>query len=265
MKDNELGAGLIQIGLQTEILGRRAYYLPETVSTNEIAMEMALRGESEGALVITETQTHGKGRLKRTWFSPPGMGLLFSLILRPSSPPMEVPGCTLVFGGAAARALRAATGLEVSLKWPNDLMLGDRKVGGLLLEGKISGNKMEYLVLGTGINVNNEEESFPEEIRSSACSLKMSANREFPRLPLLLGILKEMELAYFRFRREGLPRMLAEQKNLCLSLNKNLTVFQGETRTNGRAVDINDRGALVLELADGSRKEIWWADLVEEK
>lgn len=265
MKENELGAGLIQMGLETEMLGRRAYFLPEVVSTNEIALEMASRGEPEGALVIAETQTHGKGRLRRFWFSPPGVGLWFSLILRPGSPPMEVLGYTFTCGIAIASAIQAATGLEIRLNWPNDLTIEDKKVGGILIEGKISGNRMEHLILGIGLNVNNEEESFPPEIRPSAASLRMLVRKEVPRLPLLLNILKELELSYFRFRKEGLSAMIREGKRRCATLGKAVTILQGETRISGTAIDINEKGALVLELADASRKEIWWADLVEGK
>jgi len=263
MPENILGAGLIQMGLNTSILGKRTYYLPEAISTNSIAQEMATRGEPEGALVIADSQTHGKGRIGKSWFSPAGGGLWFSLILRPTAPPMEILGLIFITGMAVSAAVENLTGVRILLNWPNDLVFEGMKVGGILMEGKISGNRMEHLIVGIGINLNMKKKDFPDNLRDKATSLLEVTGKEIERVRLLQKILEEMEKLYFKFREAGLAPIMERGKLLCFSLGKNLRVTQGENIIEGKAVDLNDKGALILELDGGIKKEIWWADLVE--
>ena len=151
---SDLSAEAIAAALTTRRLGRPVLYFRRTGSTNDVAHERAAAGTAEGLLVIADEQTAGRGRLDRRWWAPPGSSLLMSLLLRPSLPPSQVGQLTMCLGLAAVEAIEAVTGLRPALKWPNDLLLNGRKLGGMLSELRLDGEQVAYAVLGLGINVN---------------------------------------------------------------------------------------------------------------
>ena len=158
---SDLSAESIAAALITQRLGRPVLYFPRTGSTNDVAHAEAATGALDGLLVIADEQTAGRGRLDRRWWAPPGSSLLMSLLLRPPLPPNQAGQLTMCLGLAAIEGIEAVTGLRPALKWPNDLLLNGRKLGGMLTELRLDGERLAYAVLGLGVNVNMDFEPQP--------------------------------------------------------------------------------------------------------
>ena len=165
-------------GLKTRRLCGPVYHFEEVASTNDLAKELAARGAPEGTLIVAEAQSRGRGRLGRQWNSPPGTGLYVSLLLRPPLPPTEMPQITLTTAVAAARALKRVTGVAPGIKWPNDLLLAGKKLGGILTEMETESEQIRHLVVGLGLNVDTR--AFPEELAATATSLALGLGRPLP-------------------------------------------------------------------------------------
>jgi len=242
----------LRSGLRTTLIGRRILALQETGSTNQVAMELAAEGAPEGTVVVAEAQTRGKGRFGRTWASPAGLGIYTSIVLRPPIPSDRVPIITLIAGVAVAEAIREATGLAVSLKWPNDVLIRGRKAAGILAELDAEAEVVRYVVVGIGINVNQALEDFPLELRESASSLKIGLGHEIHRTVLAQCLFEKMETWYLRFLREGSTPILQRFEDLCINLSQEVRVRSEEGLLEGLATGIDPEGALLLRLQDGS-------------
>lgn len=241
----------IRAGLSSRIMGSRIAYLPETESTNTWARELAEKGAPEGTVTCTELQTAGKGRLGRGWFSPPQLGLILSVIFRPTFPPHFAPRITLMAAVAVCRAIRATTSIEVGIKWPNDIYLKNRKVGGILVEMSAELDQIAYLVCGIGLNVNQELEDFPADLRQKATSLRLEQGRRINRIELARSVLEHLEQGYL-LAREGNWQAILEQWRLfsVTSGRKVLVKTPGETFT-GTADGIDDNGRLIVYRDNG--------------
>lgn len=242
----------ITSGLNTIWLGQEIVYYPEVDSTNEIARRLAQQGAAEGTLVVAERQTKGKGRLGRAWISPVGEGLWFSFILRPKMLPVEAPRTTLIAAVAVARALRRETGLNIRIKWPNDLLLDGKKITGILTEMNSEIGRINYLVVGIGINVRLNLESIPPEIKAVATSLDAHLKQAVPRLVLLRRCLEELEKYYELWQRGQFPDILDEWKQLSATLGNQVQIKLPEETIEGFAEEVELDGSLRLRLADGS-------------
>ncbi|MBI5025175.1 MAG: biotin--[acetyl-CoA-carboxylase] ligase [Nitrospirae bacterium] len=146
---------------QGKLLGKKVLFFESTTSTNDIAMEMGQKGSPEGTIVVADAQEKGKGRLGRTWISPPGVNLYFTLLLRPPFPPKDATLLTLMAAVSIVSAIRKYTGLKATIKWPNDILIGDKKVGGVLTEMKSDMDRISFVALGMGINVNLDLNTLP--------------------------------------------------------------------------------------------------------
>ena len=245
----------IQIGLDTEIIGKEMEYHPSVDSTNRLAKKLAYHGAAEGTIVVAEEQTGGKGRLERNFYSPRGKGIWFSVILRPNFLPHEAPKCTLMAAVAVAEAMKRFN-MNAEIKWPNDIMFNGRKLVGILTE--ISGElgKINYLVIGIGINVNISRDEFPEELQAVAASLSEICGEEISRVKFLRAVLEEFDKLYREVNSTGFDNVLKIWRKYNVTLGKNIRVISaidgGETFT-GRAVDLNSDGALVVETDNGLR------------
>ena len=245
----------IQIGLDTEIIGKEMEYHPSVDSTNRLAKKLAYHGAAEGTIVVAEEQTGGKGRLERNFYSPRGKGIWFSVILRPNFLPHDAPKCTLMAAVAVAEAMKRFN-MQAEIKWPNDIMFNGRKLVGILTE--ISGElgKINYLVIGIGINVNISRDEFPEELQAVAASLSEICGEEISRVKFLRAVLEEFDKLYREINASGFDNMLKRWRKFNVTLGKNIRVISaidgGETFT-GRAVDLNSDGALVVETDSGLR------------
>jgi BirA family transcriptional regulator, biotin operon repressor / biotin---[acetyl-CoA-carboxylase] ligase len=218
-------------------------------STNDLAKELAARSAPEGTVVVAETQAGGRGRLGRQWDSPPGVGLYVSLVLRPMLPPMELPQITLTTAVAVVRAVRRVAGVAPGIKWPNDLLLGGKKLGGILTEMETESDRIRHVVVGLGLNVNNRE--FPPELAATATSLHLAAGGTFSRVQLLRAWLEEFEALYERFLNQGFPEILEEWKASTVTLGTAVTVRQGLREISGQALDVAPDGALLLRTDSG--------------
>jgi BirA family transcriptional regulator, biotin operon repressor / biotin---[acetyl-CoA-carboxylase] ligase len=242
----------LQKSRQGERLGREVVYFESTDSTNRQAREKALGGGEEGLVVIADSQSQGKGRMGRSWSSPPGSNVYFSTILRPSIPPIQAPQITLIAGISCAQALTRATGLDVRIKWPNDIFLNGKKVAGILAEMDGERSDLRFVILGIGINVNWAGEDIPEPLREIATSLRAESGEAFDRASILSEVLEELERNYTLFLAEGFSgRMRDEWNRLSGSKEKWATVCFPDKKISGKILGLDTDGALLLLDGEG--------------
>lgn len=244
----------ISNGLSTEAFGKNVSVFAEIDSTNEEAKRQAAQGAPHGSVFVAEQQNGGKGRLGRPWKSPPKSGLWFTLLLRPDAAPAQVSNLTLLAGLAVSRAIHTVTGCEAKIKWPNDIVIGSKKVCGILTEMSAEIDRVHFAVVGIGTNVNDE--SFSDDLQIKATSLRMETGAPVSRVRLLQEILKEFETLYNDYFTKGSKDWLAEYKANCVSLNRTVGATRGQEKILGTAVDITDGGELVVQTQEGQQIEI---------
>ncbi len=247
--------------LKTKWIGKRIHHFQTLDSTNSKAYELALNGAEEGEVVIAESQEKGKGRLGRQWFSPPFLNIYVSLILRPKIPPHRASLVTLMAAVATAEAIRNFSGLLPLIKWPNDILLRDRKVAGLLNEIQSEVDRIHFVILGIGVNLNMDEKMFSKEIRNVATSLKIETGQAVSRKDFLQSLFLELESWYAMFLKEGSAVILKAWRDRAHIKGKQVKVTSfGETLV-GRAIDVDSDGALLLEIEDGTQKRVVAGDV----
>ena len=258
----------VQALLRTQTLGRVLHILPQVASTNSTAFTLAEAGAPDGTVVVAEEQTAGRGRLGRSWYSPPGRNLYCSVLLRSFPSPERIATwlswVPLVSGMAALRTVQAVAELQPALKWPNDVFVGDRKVGGVLCESSGLGTPRAALVVGVGLNVNTRAEDFPEDLRGMATSLAVETGRRFDRVELLAGLLHELEVRYRTIFSDIPPAIRSKYCTLCSTLGRRVrvTLSSGE-HVEGEAQAITADGALqVTEEGSGRVVTIRAGDVV---
>ena len=245
-------AATVREGLYTHIVGRRILYYPELPSTMDEAARLANEGADEGAVVIAERQSSGRGRQGRTWVSQPG-NLLFSVLFRPSVE--QLPFISILGAIAAARAVRKTAGLHPQIKWPNDLMLDGRKAAGILAESAISGDSVWYAVLGVGVNValdvteSDEISTLHPELVEGATSVNAAAGREIDRESLLRQLLMDLDDLYMNLCRGESP--IDEWRDLLETTGRRVNATSGNDSYAGLAEGVDDSGNLLLRLDDG--------------
>jgi BirA family biotin operon repressor/biotin-[acetyl-CoA-carboxylase] ligase len=249
-------------GLKTRLLTGPIHYFETLESTNNYAKELAAREAPEGTVVIAETQTGGRGRLGREWDSPPGVGLYVSVVLRPLLPPIELPQITLITAVAVVRTVRRVTGMAPAIKWPNDLLVNGKKLGGILTEMETESDRIRHVVVGLGLNVNNQK--FPPELAKTAISLAQAVGSTFSRLDLLKAWLEEFEDLYERFLNQGFSEILAEWKRHTITLGRPVTVRQGPREISGQAVDVAPDGALLIQIPGGEMVRVTSGEIAPE-
>jgi BirA family transcriptional regulator, biotin operon repressor / biotin---[acetyl-CoA-carboxylase] ligase len=235
-------------GLNTNLFGKNGiFHFHETDSTNIRAEQYANEGTPEGAVVIAECQTSGRGRRGRTWFSPVGEGIYVSVILRPKISPNEAPKLTLMASVAAAETVLSLVPIDVAIKWPNDILIRGRKAAGILTEMSSEMDRIHYVIIGIGVNVNTPAESFPPEIRDKATSLLIETGRSFPRAPVLRKYLELLEEQYETFKTHGFDPVMKRWKELTDIIGKRISVDVIDTIFTGYVQDISEDGFLILK------------------
>jgi BirA family biotin operon repressor/biotin-[acetyl-CoA-carboxylase] ligase len=251
--------------LKTKWMGRMVHYFRSLNSTNSKAYQLGLNGAKEGEVVIAESQEKGRGRLGRRWFSPPFLNLYISVILRPKILPHQASLITLMAAVATADAIEKFSGLPPIIKWPNDILLRDRKVAGLLNEIHSETDRIHFVVLGIGVNLNMDGKMFSKEIRTVATSLKIEIGRRVSRKAFLQFLLLELEAWYSIFLKEGSSPVLKAWRERAQIKGRRVKVTSfGETLA-GVAVDVDSDGALILETQDGKRKRVVAGDVQYKK
>lgn len=249
-------AAEIADGLGTQVIGRRIDSHETIDSTNLEAKRIAAEGAPDGTVVVAEEQGVGRGRLSRPFFSPPGKGIWFSVLLRPDFLlPQEAPKFTLLAAVAVARAMKSFD-LTPAIKWPNDLLYEGKKLVGILTEMSAELDRIGYVVIGTGINVNIAEDEFPEELREVATSLAIMKGEKLPRVKFLQAVLRAMDDLYVKVRQQGFAPVLTEWREYSITLGQKVRVIgarEGVDSFEGVAKDIDEDGALLVET-DGDKK-----------
>jgi len=251
----------LQEGLKTRLLGRYIFFSHEVGSTNDWAKELAELGAPEGTVALAETQTAGRGRLGRKWISPKG-GLWFSIIFKPKIKPMETVKLVFLAGLAVIETIRELYGLRAETKWPNDVLVDGLKVCGILSEMKTVGENVEYTVIGVGINANFDvDKKFPKELRGKATSLEKALGRKIALEELFKALLEKMENLYQQFLKEGFTPILERWKGYASFLGCEVEIHGEGERLEGTASNVDEDGALILKLKDGSTRRVFAGDL----
>ena len=250
----------IRDGLSTRVIGWEAiHHFVETDSTNILAKEYAEKGATEGTLVLAEAQTKGKGRKGRSWFSPSQGGIYLSLILRPSLTPAESPKITLLGAVAMADTLLPLTGLDIRIKWPNDLLVRGKKIAGILTEMSTETDRVHYIVLGVGLNVNMRH--FPGPIQETATSLFVETGKSFSRIEILKGFLQNFETYYDLFMEKGFEPVLKRWKAMSDMIGRRIRVDMIDGTIIGTVQDVSEEGVLILKDEKGRPQRIFSGDI----
>lgn len=244
--------------LGTRFMGQRVVCYDSITSTNDAAKQLAVEGAPEGTVVVAEEQTAGRGRHGRRWLAPAGSSLLVSCILRPSISPAELPLLLMASALAVAQAIEESTGLLVNLKWPNDILLRDRKAGGVLIETGLSGEEVDYAVIGMGLNVNLDLTSIPE-LSSTATSISTELGESASRLKILQALLRCMEREYLLVQRGVSPASRWEGR--LSQLGRQVEVDTPWGREIGRIEGVDADGTLLLVRTDGTMAHITVGDV----
>ena len=253
---------LLRKRVNGKLFGKRFYHFFKTDSTNRVAMELAYAGEEEGAVVLAEEQTQGRGRAGRKWHSEQGTGIYVTLLLRPRLSPVQAPLLTMLAGLSLHSAILAQTGLNAELKWPNDILVQGKKLGGILTEMHAEPSQVRFVIVGIGLNVNQEK--FPDELASIATSLRKESGKSHSRLELLVRLLREFETDYNRFLREGPSYVVGRFAEVSqFADGKRVRVDTGRDTYSGRTAGLSADGLLLVKRDDGETITVVAGDVSE--
>jgi len=260
-KPDKISGNEIQLGLETDVLGRSVHFEETVTSTQAIAHRLAYEGAVEGTIVVAEEQTTGRGRLDRAWYSPKHTGIWMSMILRPKIPPSKAPQLTLLAAVGVVQAIQEVTGLEPDIKWPNDILINQKKLVGILTELQAETDRINSVIIGIGINVNQELSNFPENLHSIASSLAIEKGEKVDRAKLIQVILLKIEKLYNEYLQHGFKVIKILWESYATSIGKHIIARTLSGSIEGKAIGINSEGVLLLEDASGTVHQIYSADI----
>lgn len=249
----------IKEGLKTKYVGEKIHYIEETTSTNDEAKKMAETGEADGTIIISEYQTSGRGRMLRNWETRAYESIALSIIVRPDISVSEVPTITPVLALSIVEGLKELDNIDVSIKWPNDIFLGGRKLGGILTEVSTSADRSGFIVIGMGLNI--EQDSFGDELDLIATSIKKATGKTFSREMIISNILNRFECNLDKFLKHGLSCFSGKLKEYSCIIGKDIIVISGLEMVEGFALDIDESGNLLLRTEDGRIKKIIYGEV----
>jgi len=255
MVEDSLSPAAITDGLATRFIGQEVSCYPSLPSTNDVAKHKARQGAKEGTVIVAEEQTAGRGRIKRRWLSPRG-SIALSIILYPEL--AYLPSLIMVASLAVAGSIEQVTNLKAQLKWPNDVLVNGKKICGILVESDVRGNKVDYAVIGIGINVNLKLSDYPE-IAPMATSLSQELGRDVSRHEIIRSLLTEAERLYL-----ALPdgdSVFTQWRNRLVTLGKKVQVGSGKATYRGIAESVTADGSLLLRQPDGNLLKIVAGDV----
>ena len=256
-----LTSAAITAGLATKRLGRHVICLSETGSTNVEAYRLAEEGAAEGTVLIADSQFQGKGRLGRNWHSPSGVNIYCSLVMRPPIPPVDAFQLTFLSAVAVARAMESVISARPIIKWPNDILLNGKKVAGLLNEMSAETERVNFVILGIGLNVNMRQDQFPLDLRHPATSLFIESGREINRLNFMRELLVSLDSLYSEFLLNGYCAVRNEWVSRCGMIGRRVAVSGTTEQIEGIATGIDDHGALLVERESGSLARVLAGDV----
>ncbi|KJJ85218.1 biotin operon repressor/biotin--[acetyl-CoA-carboxylase] synthetase [Candidatus Omnitrophus magneticus] len=247
----------IKNGLETSTMGQHIYYYDYITSTNDKAYELAENGAKEGTIIVAETQSGGKARLERKWISPLG-GIYMSIILRPVVNIEEIPAVTLVSALSVSKTITSLYNLKAEIKWPNDIFINSQKICGILAEMKGHVDKVDFVILGIGININTAINDLPPNSTSIKTLTKNIANRVI----FAREFLKQFESDYTQFINEGFKSLKNECAELSTLIGKKVNIKMHNTILSGLALGIDDKGALIIKNELGDMKRVLSGDVL---
>jgi len=252
--------------LKTDFMGQKIHYFTEVTSTNDVAKELATSRAEEGTVVVAEVQTCGRGRLGRGWLSPKG-GIWFSVILRPEVGAKDVFKITFLTAVAVAKAIRKMFKLNAEIEWPNDVLINGKKVCGILTETSIRDETADSVIVGVGINANIDINFFPANLKNTVTTLASEVKREVNREKFLQKLLEELEIYYKMFKENKFDSILEEWKHLNRLFGASVEVVSFNEKITGQAVNVDENGALIVRLANGTIRKFFSGDvtLLQEK
>ncbi len=256
---------LLSLVAGARVIGRDIRVFEETNSTNDVADKLARDGVREGVVVFAESQTRGRGRLGRKWLSPPRKGLWFSALLRPDLRPQAATQLTVAAAVAVTQAIRQQADLAPEIKWPNDILIRGRKVGGVLTELNAELDHIKYLILGIGVDVNLSAGDLPPDLRKTATSLKIEAGHAFRRADLAAAILRELDRDYARICEHQFAAVADEWERQCSTLGHRVKIQIGDRTVQGRAESLDADGALLVRTEHGRLEPIIGGDVTLER
>jgi BirA family biotin operon repressor/biotin-[acetyl-CoA-carboxylase] ligase len=223
----------------------------------DLAMQLGIQAAPHGTVVLAESQTKGRGRLGRSWFSPKYKGIYMSLILRPNISPSASSVLTLLSAVSICEAVKIVTGLDAQIKWPNDVFIANKKLAGILTEMNSEVDKVNFVVIGIGLNVNNDKKS----LIAQATSLKEQAGQPVNRIILLQELLRGIESNYFLLEDKGAREIIDKWRNFSLTLGRRVKIYCQDKHIEGQAVDIDRDGALLVRKDSGLTQKVFSGDV----
>lgn len=251
----------ISAGLTAQRIGRQLFCYREVDSTNRLAYQLAEEGALEGTTVVADSQSHGKGRLGRTWVSPPGVNLYCSIILRPPIQPTAASQLTFLSVVALARTIEQVTTLQPRIKWPNDVLVAERKVAGLLNELSAETDRVNFLILGIGVNLNMRPDEFPPDLRQPATSLAIETGCPILRSAFARTLLEELDKLYGTFLDDGYEPIREEWLRRSAMEGQTVLVTNPGYELTGVVKGIDEYGALLVQKDDGEYEQILAGDV----
>jgi len=245
-------------GLNTKAFGKKIFYFDTLTSTIDVAMDLGLKGVSSGTIILAESQTKGKGRLGRSWFSPKYKGLYLSLILRPDMLPAQAPILTLLAAVSICEAIKGSTGVVSQIKWPNDILINNKKLCGILTQVIAETDRIDFVIISAGINVNNDKRS----LISTATSLKEQKKEEVNRVSLLQEILRALEANYLILEKKGATQILEKWRHHNTTLGRRVKVYCQHKHIEGEALDIDTDGGLLIRKDNGITEKVMAGDVM---
>lgn len=251
----------IRLGLQTKFIGQNIHYEESVETTQRIAHRLANENVPEGTVVIAEEQLSGKGRMGRKFHSPKYTGIWMSLILRPNIPLSKAPQLTLLMAVAVVQAIEEVTGICPEIKWPNDILLNGKKLTGILTELQAEADRINSIIIGTGINVNQQDDDFPAELQPIATSLFIQKGEKISRAALTRSVFTNFEKLYTLYLEEGFYPVKLLWEKYAISIGKQIKARTLTTVIEGKALGITDEGVLQIEDEQGKIHQIYSADI----
>lgn len=242
------------------IIGREIKYYDRLDSTQEVVKELAKEGAEEGLVVIAREQLRGRGRMGRVWFSPPG-GLWMSMLLRPKVPPAKAPLLTLMAASSVSEALWRAYGVVGRIKWPNDVLVNGRKICGVLAEVEAEVDRVNYVALGIGVNLNVPLNSLPEKVRAEATSLQEVLGKEVDVVDFACKLLTLINAQYLEYLSRRFSNLIESWRSKLIGLGKEVLIKTVDGEIAGLAEDVDEDGALLVKVGSGDVVKVYSGDL----
>ncbi|MDR7075305.1 BirA family biotin operon repressor/biotin-[acetyl-CoA-carboxylase] ligase [Neobacillus niacini] len=257
----KITADELRLGLTTKFIGKNLHYEETVDSTQKIAHRLAYDDAPEGTVIIAEEQVSGRGRMARRWHSPKYTGIWMSIILRPNISLPKAPQLTLLTAVAIVQAIEELTGLLPEIKWPNDILIKGKKVTGILTELEAESDRINSIIIGIGINVNQTKEDFPSDLEQIATSLLLEKGETVSRADLIKGIFTNLEKLYLLYLEEGFLPIKLLWESYAISIGKKITARTLTQSIIGKALGITDDGVLMIEDDHGKIHHVYSADI----